>query len=69
MQRVRASRWVLACAVAGGALLLSPVVALAQKEASLPEKDNGLIQWAVAAGIVILIAVVAFLNPKRSHLG
>ena len=54
--------------MAGCVLLLSPAVALAQKEARMPEQDKGLIQWAIAAGIIILIGVVAFLNPKRSHL-
>jgi hypothetical protein len=35
---------------------------------SLPEDKDALIRWGIAAGIVIIIALPAFLNPKRSHL-
>lgn len=57
-------RWlVTACLV-----LANASTALAQKSARLPEEDGGLIQWAIAAGIVILISIPAFLNPKRSHM-
>ena len=49
-------------------ILANTSSALAQRSARLPEEDNGLIQWAIGAGIVILIGIPAFLNPKRSHL-
>ena len=57
-------RTLVAAAVVHGAALS----AWAQKPTRPPEDDSGILQWAIAAGIVVVICVTAFLNPKRSHL-
>ena len=57
-------RWLVAVWL----VLANASTALAQRPARLPDEDGGLIQWAIAAGIIILICIPAFLNPKRSHL-
>ena len=44
------------------------VSARAQQTGNLPEEESGLLQWCIAAGIVLVICITAFLNPKRSHL-
>jgi len=46
----------------------SALSAWAQKPATPPEDDGGILQWVVAAGIAVVICATAFLNPKRSHL-
>ena len=56
--------------VAAGTLLAMHVTAgsaWAQTAVRLPEEDKGLVQWAVALGIIILICIPAFMNPKRTH--
>jgi len=40
----------------------------AQAPARLMNEDAGLLPWAIAGGLIILISVIAFINPKRSHL-
>ena len=42
--------------------------AWAQKQSGLPDDENTLIRWGIAAGIAIIIGLPAFLNSKRSHL-
>lgn len=42
--------------------------AVAQKPARLPDEGGGALPWLVAGGIVVIICLSAFLNPKRSHL-
>jgi hypothetical protein len=44
------------------------VSAWAQKPARMPKDESALIPWAIAGGIIVLVCVCAFLNPKRSHL-
>ena len=44
------------------------VSAHAQRNGKLPEEEGGLLQWCIAAGIVLVVCITAFLNPKRSHL-
>lgn len=44
------------------------VSAQAQPTGRLPEEEGGLLQWCIAAGIVLVVCITAFLNPKRSHL-
>ena len=42
--------------------------AWAQQRARIPKDEASMIPWAIAGGIVVLICVCGFLNPKRSHL-
>lgn len=60
--------WVLRCV--GLVLLLGSVAApvLAQDRWIPPNKDRGMLQWVVMLGVLILICIPAFLNPKRSHM-
>ena len=44
------------------------VSAQAQRTGKVPDEDGGLVQWCIAAGIVFVVCVTAFMNPKRSHL-
>ena len=39
----------------------------AQVPARLPGDDKGMLQWAMAVGILVLFSAVVFMNPKRSH--
>lgn len=50
------------------AWLAAAAPAFAQMDARLSGEDKGILQWVVALGIVILMAAIAFMNPKRSHL-
>jgi hypothetical protein len=54
--------------VAAAVVHASALSAWAQKPTKPPEDDSGVLQWVIAAGIVVVICVTAFLNPKRSHL-
>ena len=56
--------------VVGAAVVVhgTALSASAQKPARLVEDDSGVLQWVIAAGIIVVISVTAFLNPKRSHL-
>jgi hypothetical protein len=49
------------------ALLSMAAPAWAQKPIKPPEESVTL-QWVIAFGIIFVIAIAAFLNPKRSHL-
>lgn len=42
--------------------------ALGQEPGRLANTDKGIVQWAVAIGLMILICAAAFMNPKRTHL-
>lgn len=42
--------------------------AWAQKQAGLPDDDQSLIRIGIAVGVIVIIGLPAFLNPKRSHL-
>ena len=44
------------------------VSAQAQRTGKVPDEEGGLLQWCIAAGIVLVVCITAFLNPKRSHL-
>ena len=35
---------------------------------ALPDDKDKWIRWGIAAGVIVIIALPAFLNPKRSHL-
>lgn len=40
----------------------------AQAPARLSGDESVTLQWVIAFGLIVVIAVSAFLNPKRSHL-
>jgi hypothetical protein len=40
----------------------------AQRPSSPPKDEGGAITAAIAGGVIILVGVCGFLNPKRSHL-
>ena len=68
--RCRSLRSVRRGWLAAGVLLAMHATAgsaWAQNAVRLPEEDKGLVQWAVALGIIILICISAFMNPKRTH--
>ncbi|MCO6438849.1 MAG: hypothetical protein J5J06_17275 [Phycisphaerae bacterium] len=49
-------------------LHLSAAAAMAQTPARLPDEEGVVVTWAIAAGIVVIVCLASFLNPKRSHL-
>lgn len=56
--------------VAGGTVLALHLAAgpvWAQKAAK-PADEGTVLQWIIALGLMIVTAIAAFLNPKRSHL-
>ena len=59
-----AGQWLFAA----GSLHLLANTSYAQMEARLPGDDNGVVQWFVMAGVLILFGAVVFMNPKRSHM-
>lgn len=50
------------------AMDLMATTAWAQKQGRVPGEDAGWLQWGIALGLVVVVCVSAFLNPKRSHL-
>lgn len=60
----------IALGIAAGflAMDLMAATAWAQKQGRVPNEDGGWLQWGIAAGLVVVVCVPAFLNPKRSHL-
>jgi hypothetical protein len=69
--RVLVPRVLRACPVVVGlaAVHLASDHAWAQKSARLPGDGEGFLPWAVGGGIIVVICIAGFLNPKRSHLG
>ena len=59
-------KWTLV--VAALAIHLTAGAAFAQSQGRVPGEDGGMIQWAMAAGLALVICGPAFLNSKRSHL-
>ncbi len=50
-------------------LHLTAAAAMAQKQARFTDEDgSSILPFAISAGIVVLICIGAFMNPKRSHL-
>lgn len=43
-------------------------MALAQAPAELVPDEKGWLKWAIAAGILAVVCLPAFINFKRSHL-
>ena len=50
------------------AVHLSASAAWAQQTARIADDDKGLWQWGIALVLAGVICLVAFINPKRSHL-
>jgi hypothetical protein len=65
--RNRIRRWLpaLGCFTA---CLLPGASALAQQDGRVSDEGSTLLQLAIAAGILVVTAVAAFINPKRTHL-
>lgn len=42
--------------------------AWAQKPGRAVEDEEALLRWGIAAGVIVVIGLSAFLNSKRSHL-
>lgn len=42
-------------------------IALAQKPASIPNEDNGALQYVIAGLVMLVISVTGFLKANRSH--
>ncbi len=61
-------RRVSAAAASLVVFLASTSTAWAQKPIKPPGDDSVTMQWTIAIGLVVVIGVSAFLNPKRSHL-
>ncbi len=63
-----AGRWIgvvtFALALHAGA-----VAAMAQRVTTLPDDEDGMLRWGIAAGIVVVVGIAPFLDPKRSHKG
>ena len=57
--------WILAWGVA--AMHVGSTTALAQNVCKFTE-GRGAFPWLITVGLLLLIAVSAFLNPKRSHM-
>ena len=64
--RTTSRRWF--CLLVAGLALVSASPAFAQQPARLSGEESVTLQWVIAFGIMIVIGVSAFLNPKRSHL-
>lgn len=47
---------------------LSASTAWAQRPTKPPGDDSVTMQWSIAIGLMVVICVSAFINPKRSHL-
>lgn len=47
--------------------LLVPTVGWAQSEGRLPNEDGGLMQWIIAAALIVVVCAPAAINPKRTH--
>lgn len=58
----------IASVLAVSACVLPSAPAVAQTQANLPNEDSGLLAWAIAAGLAVIVLLTGFLNPKRSHL-
>lgn len=49
---------------------LSTVAIFAQKPAAAAKPEGtSFLPWIIALGILFVVGITAFLNPKRSHLG
>ena len=42
--------------------------AFAQAKGRVPDEDGGIIQWVLAAGLIVVICGPALIPTKRSHL-
>ena len=65
MNRFRAT-WIIG--VPALALHVSAGIVWAQRNAQVPDHEEGWLKWAVAAGLGVVICITGFVNAKRSHL-
>lgn len=63
----RLVRWRTAVLAVGVCHVLADT-AMAQQQANLPDDEGLLIRYGVLMGVVVVIGLAAFLNPKRTHL-
>lgn len=40
----------------------------AQAPARLLNEGSSFLPWAISGGLILLVGIIAFINPKRSHL-
>lgn len=66
-QSGRLLRWRTAVLAVGVCHVLADA-AMAQKRANLPDDEGLFIRYGVLMGVVVVIGLAAFLNPKRTHL-
>ena len=61
-------RWFCSVGLTAVTLHVCAATVWAQKNAPVPDEEDGWLKWAVAAGLAVVICVTGFLNAKRSHL-
>ncbi|MBU0718708.1 MAG: hypothetical protein KJ749_10705 [Planctomycetes bacterium] len=59
-------RFTVVCAAL--AVQALPTVAWAQKPGRVVDDEESLLRYGIAAGVVVVMGITAFLNSKRSHL-
>ena len=59
-----AGRWLLVVVCVG---LLSATASAQSPVGKFGKDDTGILQWVVAMGILLLLAAVGMMNPKRTH--
>lgn len=67
-QRAFVKQWTITATIALTSFVVSTSTAWAQKPSKPPGDDSVTMQWTIAIGLMVVIGVSAFLNPKRSHL-
>jgi len=40
----------------------------AQDQGRLANEDSGLLPWLITGGLIVIVCITAFINPKRTHL-
>ena len=60
--------WTRGICLSGAAFLAAAHgVVFAQKPATIPTEDNGLVQYVIAGLIMLVISITGFLKAHRSH--
>ncbi len=67
-KRVLTRVWRKIPAATAGLIVLhtTAATAWAQKPVKPPE-ESATLQWVIALGVMVVVGIAAFLNPKRSH--
>lgn len=68
--RRQSGRWVWwrTAVLAAGMCHVLADAAMAQKRANMPDDEGLMMRYLVLMGVVVVIGLAAFLNPKRTHL-